>query len=179
MSKGPQKITTATDKEMMYTMYKSGTTLKAIAEQFGLAYITLKKYKKDGKWDERKELDVAKETNLTTSGPGALGKEAYTKILRSCFVLAERTEQRIVKGGEDINPGLLKVLTECIDKLQRLHLFSESGGVTKSETKNLNVKVNYKEMAKLYKEAKEKGEQYDSGKHLKDVINATYEDNDG
>jgi hypothetical protein len=179
--KTPQKVITETEKEMMYTMYRNGATLKAISEEFDLAYVTLKKYKREGGWDERKEIEIAKETKLMEIGPETLAQESYTKVLRACFVLAEQAEQRVLKNGEDINPNLLKLLTDCIDKLQRLHLFSKAGGVNKSESRNLNVntKVDYREMAKIYKEAKKNGEEYDSKKHLEDVINATYEDNDG
>lgn len=176
--KVPQKTITDAEKEAMFALYKNGSTLKEIAEQFNLSYGTLKKYKKAGDWDDRKEIEVAKETKLMTTGPEALAMESYTKVLRSCFVLAERAEQRIIQEGETVNPNLLKTLTDCIDKLQRLHLFSKAGGVNKNENRNVNVKVDYKEMAKIYKKAKENGEEYDSGEHLKDVINATYEDTD-
>lgn len=172
--KVPAKVVSDYDKEVMYKAFKRGISLTDIAEEFGVSYRSLTRYKSLGNWDERKMKELA----IVDAAPIAIAEEAYTKLLKSCWKLADIVERQLVfdesaegDAGARVN---LKMITDCIDKLTRLHLFAQAGGVNQVHVKSETHKIDYAEMAKIYMKAKKEGVDYDAKAHLQDVIDTTY-----
>jgi hypothetical protein len=176
----PTKIPSSYDKEVMYKQWKAGASLKDLSEKWDVNYRTMVKYKNQGKWDERKLKDLTALQERELKGKSvalAVGEDTYTKMLRILHFLADNMENQIIYGVQDENGVTvpIKTLTECIDKLLRLHKFVEHDGVQKSEV--VKRKVDYTELAKLYLKAKKEGLEYDDKGHLEKVINAEYSEN--
>lgn len=174
----PVKVISEGDKEAMYKAYRKGMAMTEIAEEFGLTYRSVIKYKQKGLWDARKEQDLA----ILKATPEQLSVEAYTKVLRTVLKLADIIERQVVLD-ESAEGGPVKVdlktIVECIDKLTRLHLFAKAGGVDQKKKiieKRIH-KIDYAAMAKIYMQAKQQDNlEYDAKAHLRDVIDASYKE---
>ncbi len=168
------KATSDFDKDVMFRLYRSGTTLKDIALQFDLSEKTIQRYKATGGWEERK----LEEALVMKAGPSEASVEAYSKLVRVCWKLANDLEKATLDGDDArTTTANLKTIVDCVDKLTRLHLFAEAGGIDQKNVTTTVVKVDYAEMAKLYSKLKAEGIEYNAKEHLKDVIDAQYKNN--
>jgi rRNA maturation protein Nop10 len=169
------------DLEQMYQEYRRGKTLGSIAEKFNLSDKTVGKYRKELKWDERRAKEVEEKQKLERSEIEDIAKETYSKLLKVTYKLVSDFERYVFDGEEQGSPVPLKVLTEAVEKLTKLHYFAANGGVerTKTETvsRNVHERIDYAELARIHLEAK-KNPQYDEKALLKDVVDASYKKSD-
>lgn len=169
----PSKVVTDTEKEAMYQAFKRNTSLKVIGQEYGVPYRTLMRYKKDGGWVARKAADLA----VMEKPEPVLNVQAYTNIMRVITTLSDKLVKAVVVG--DTSEALtvradLKSLVDCVDKLKRLHIFSEAGGVDRKEIKQTTVKVDYNAIAQMLIDYERKGIKIDDKALVKQVIDTTY-----
>jgi rRNA maturation protein Nop10 len=166
------------DLEQMYQEYRRGKTLTSIAEKFNLSDKTVGKYRKELKWDERRAKELEEKQKLERSEIEDIAKETYAKLLKVTYKLVLDFERYVFDGEEQGSPVPLKILTEAVEKLTKLHYFAANGGVerTKSETvtRNVTEKIDYAALAKIHLETKKLNPDYDQKALIKDVVNATY-----
>jgi hypothetical protein len=166
------------DLEQMYQEYRRGKTLTSIAEKFNLSDKTVGKYRKELKWDERRSKELEEKQKLERSEIEDIAKETYAKLLKVTYKLVSDFERYVFDGEEQGSPVPLKILTEAVEKLTKLHYFAANGGVerTKSETvtRNVTEKIDYAALAKIHLETKKLNPDYDQKALIKDVVNATY-----
>jgi hypothetical protein len=166
------------DLEQMYQEYRRGKTLTSIAEKFNLSDKTVGKYRKELKWDERRSKELEEKQKLERSEIEDIAKETYAKLLKVTYKLVSDFERYVFDGEEQGSPVPLKILTEAVEKLTKLHYFAANGGVerTKSETvtRNVTEKIDYAALAKIHLETKKLNPEYDQKALIKDVVNATY-----
>jgi transposase len=166
------------DQEKMYQRFVRGITLTAIAEEFGISYATIKRYKDKLEWDARKERDLEQKAFLNESEVDTIARETYSKLLKVCYRLVSDLERSVfeVDAEQQARSVPLKTITDAVEKLTKLHYFAQAGGVDKKqiESKHTQVNVDYTEMAKLYMSAKKEGVDYDAKSHLKDVIEGNF-----
>lgn len=166
------------DKEQMYQEFRRGKTLKAIAEKWNISERSVGKYRKDGNWDDKKQRDIEERQKLEKTEVEDVAKETYSKLLKICYKLVSDFEKYVFEGEEQGAPVPLKVLTEAVERLTKLHYFAANGGVerTKTETvsRNVSERIDYAALAKIHLEAKKLNPSYDEKGLLKDVVDASY-----
>jgi hypothetical protein len=170
------------DKEQMYQEYRRGKTLKAIAERFNMTEKSIGKYKKEGQWDEKKERDLQEKQKLEKSEIEDIAKETYSKLLKVVYKLVSDFEKYVFEGEENGRPVPLKVLTDAVEKLTKLHYFAANGGVEKVKSehtvRNVNEKIDYAKLAEVHLKMKRLNPGYDEKALLKDVVDAAYKKKD-
>jgi transposase len=166
------------DQEKMYQRFVRGVTLAAIAEEFGISYATIKRYKDKLDWEERKQRDIAQKAFLDETEIDTIARETYSKLLKVCYRLVSDIERSVfeVDAEQQARTVPLKTITDAVEKLTKLHYFAQAGGVEKriTESKHTQVNVDYAKMAELYMSAKKDGVNYDAKAHLKDVIEGKF-----
>jgi len=170
------------DKEQMYQDFRKGKTLVELAEKWNVSEKSMGRYKKDGKWDERRQREIDEKRSLETIEIEEIAKQTYSKLLKVTYKLVSDFERYVFDGEEQGSPVPLKVLTEAVEKLTKLHYFAANGGVerTKSETvtRNVTEKIDYAALAKIHMESKKLNPGYDEKGLLKDVVDASYKKSD-
>lgn len=170
------------DKEQMYQEYRRGKTLKAIAERFNVNERSVSKYKKEGKWDEKKENDLKEKQKLEKSEIEDIAKETYSKLLKVVYKLVSDFEKYVFEGEENGRPVPLKVLTDAVEKLTKLHYFAANGGVEKVKSehtvRSVNERIDYAKLAEVHLKMKQINPGYDEKALLKDVVDAAYKKKD-
>ena len=170
------------DKEQMYQDFRKGKNLVEIAEKWNCSEKSISRYKKDGKWEERRQKEIEQKKQLETIEVEDIARETYTKLLKVTYKLVSDFENYVFDGEEQGSPVPLKVLTEAVEKLTKLHYFAANGGVerTKTETvsRSVHEKIDYAALAKIHLEAKKSNPQYDQKALLKDVVDASYKKSD-
>lgn len=170
------------DKEQMFQDFRKGKSLVEIAEKWNCSEKSISRYKKDGKWEERRNREIEERKQLETIEVEDIAKETYTKLLKVTYKLVSDFERYVFDGEEQGSPVPLKVLTEAVEKLTKLHYFAANGGVerTKSETvtRNVTEKIDYAALAKIHLEAKKTNPDYNQKALLKDVVDASYKKQD-
>jgi hypothetical protein len=166
----------------MYQEFRRGMSIKAIAEKWNLGEKTINKYKKSFGWEEKRNKELAERQKLEKLEIEDIAKETYSKLLRVTHRLVSNFEAYVFDGEEQGSPVPLKVLTEAVEKLTKLHYFAAAGGVerTKSETvsRNISEKIDYAALAKIHLETKKLNPNYDERGLLKDVVDASYKKSD-
>lgn len=166
------------DKEQMYQEFRRGKSLVAIAEKWNITDRTVSKYRKNDSWDDRKQKELDERQKLEKTEVEDIAKETYTKLLKVTFKLVSDFEKYVFEGEEQGQPVPLKVLTDAVEKLTKLHYFAASGGVerTKSETvtRNVHERIDYAALAKIHLETKKRNPDYDEKALLKDVVDSSY-----
>lgn len=166
------------DKEQMYQEYRRGNSLKAIAEKWNLTEKSLQKYKKDHKWEARKAKDLEEKQMLEKADVEHIARETYSRLLKVVYKLVTDFEKYVFEGEDTGRPVPLKVLTDAVEKLTKLHYFAANGGVerTKSEhtVRNVNERIDYAKLAEIHLKMKELNPGYDERALLKDVVDAAY-----
>jgi len=166
------------DKEQMYQEFRKGMSLKAIAEKWNLNEKSVQKYKKDHKWESRKAKEVEEKQMLDTADIEHIARETYSRLLKVVYKLVTDFEKYVFEGEDTGRPVPLKVLTEAVEKLTKLHYFAINGGVerTKSETtvRNVNEKIDYAKLAEIHLKMKELNPGYDEKALLRDVVDTAY-----
>lgn len=166
------------DKEQMYQEFRRGKTLGAIAEKWNISDRTIGKYKKDNNWEERRQREIDERQKLEKTEVEDIAKETYSKLLKITHRLVTDFERYVFDGEEQGSPVPLKVLTEAVEKLTKLHYFAAAGGVerTKTETisRNVSEKIDYAALARVHLDAKKQDANYDEKALLKDVVDASY-----
>lgn len=166
------------DKEQMYQEFRRGKSLVSIAEKWNIAESTIHKYKKNEKWDERRAREIEERQKLEAVEIEDIAKETYAKLLKVTYKLVSDFEKYVFDGEEQGSPVPLKVLTEAVEKLTKLHYFSVNGGVertkTESVTRNVTEKIDYAALAKIHLEAKKTNPDYNERALVKDVVDASY-----
>lgn len=170
------------DKEQMFQDFRKGKTLVEIAEKWNCSEKTISRYKKDSKWEERRQREIDERKQLETIEIEDIAKETYSKLLKVTYKLVSDFERYVFDGEENGSPVPLKVLTEAVEKLTKLHYFAANGGVerTKTETisRNVSEKIDYAALAKIHLQAKKENPDYDQKALLKDVVDASYKKQD-
>lgn len=166
------------DKEQMYQDFRKGKNLVDIAEKWNCSEKSVSRYKKDGKWEERRQREIDERKQLESIEVEDIARETYSKLLKVTYKLVSDFERYVFDGEEQGSPVPLKVLTEAVEKLTKLHYFAANGGVertkTESITRNVTEKIDYAALAKIHLEAKKTNPGYDERGLLKDVVDSSY-----
>ena len=166
------------DKEQMYQEFRRGKTLGSIAEKWNISDRTIGKYRKDNDWDGKRQREIDERKSLESVEIEEIAKQTYSKLLKVTFKLVSDFERYVFDGEEQGSPVPLKVLTEAVEKLTKLHYFAANGGVertkTESITRNVHERIDYAELAKIHLETKKLNPDYDERGLLKDVVDASY-----
>jgi hypothetical protein len=170
------------DKEQMYQEYRRGNSLKSIAEKWNLTEKSLQKYKKDYKWEARKAKDLEEKQMLEKADVEHIARETYSRLLKVVYKLVTDFEKYVFEGEDTGRPVPLKILTDAVEKLTKLHYFAANGGVerTKSEhtVRNVNERIDYAKLAEIHLKMKQLNPGYDEKALLKDVVDAAYKKNE-
>ena len=149
-------------------LIKQGTPLRDISTKLSRSYTsikTLSKKFKDGYMPgEEPILEVVDSEIFST-------EESLFKSYRNAVILMERALEDAKAGYEIVGENLrripLKTLIDSLEKAGSFYVKMKSKATTVSGT----FRVDYKEMANLYKKNRKDEEYYNSERHMKDLLN--------
>ena len=158
-------------------------SLTELAIKYNRSRNTLTKYKKDGKWDERKEKEDAEIKALVPYVHGLLEKapsevrELSIQDAEVCLNLVLRRYKDALLAGDENTAGIVNSIhkiSSSLEKFQNVEIKKKTGGVTKTEVHVKKETINWDKIIRLSIEAKkEHGESFDESKFLEEAINAS------
>ena len=162
------------DKEIMFGEFIRGSDLKAIASKHGINYRRLLRISNKEDWKDKKALVQSQTTDLAKVDTDTLQNEAITRTLRVLHKIAADTETMLL-AGSDVDQLTVKMniktMVDAIDKLVRLKMHVESGGVEKKEVNVKKQTIDWNQMIEQATEARKKfGEDFNEKEFLAKVI---------
>ena len=159
--------------EAMFQAYKKGYSLKEIADQNQVSTRTMTRLRKDGEWDKRKDteaLTAKRSANLI--GKQELSLNLFNETLELAYELLKGVKEEAIENGFARVP--LKQITDVVDKLVRLQMFMDSGGVSKKQVEVREHKIDWNDMIKATLEAKKDDPNFDDREFVRKAVNKVF-----
>lgn len=122
----------AEQKALIRSRYMQGKTVQQVAEEFDRSDRVIRGYVQKGDWRELRDKAWEDNRSLNLSS-STLGLENFESAMRVINRLSIKIEKAIDENKWEKIPVTLKSWVEAVDKLNRLKLHMDSGGVTHKE----------------------------------------------
>jgi hypothetical protein len=166
-----RKSVTDMDKEVMYHDFCTGMSLVDISKKHDVSYRSIIRYAQEGDWKSRRELQLAGVDEVDLKPSDLLQSEAIDKALRVLHKIATDTEIGLFGGNPELLRTNVKTMVDAIDKLVRLKMHVESGGVDKREVHVKKESMDWNKIIEMsVKAKKEKGDNFDEEEFLRNVM---------
>jgi predicted transcriptional regulator len=174
MSKRNTKLTSE-EKLKILRLRKEGKTAPYIAKELGRSEIAIRRIFAANKKLLKNADEMTSEDLFGDDLDDFSSIEAVQKSLKRSIRLLEQVlndaEQNYVIVDERMRRVPLRTLMDCIEKAVKAQTQLDAKG--KKSTSD--IQVDYKKMAKLYKDSKKDKEYYDSNQHMRDLLNLAHD----
>ena len=166
--KKKSRLTVEEQLEILRLRTEEKMHYKDIAKQVGRSYATVENVVKK----EAEIIELAKKgglfkgdlKNFSIQDAVAVSLKASVRLLEQALTDAEKGYEIVDERRRRVP---LKTLMDCIEKAVKALVQMEN----KKKSNNNSINIDYKEMAKLYVDAKKDKQHYDSEQHMKDLLN--------
>lgn len=118
--------------------FLAGSKLADVARLHRINYRKLRQWKDSENWDELRSLAQQDHEIILNSDQSELLQKSGDEISKALFLMS-RQGVRELQANEDPRQFPIKAITDAIDKLRRLQMFVDAGGVTKNANLNIDV----------------------------------------
>ena len=120
--------------------YFAGFSLVEIEEKYKVNRRTIRGWKDSENWDVLRDEQREAQLEILNSSQSELLKKSGEELAKIIYIYSREGARSVQEEGiEAMRTFPLKALTDAIDKLKRLLMHVESGGVTKSVTAKVDL----------------------------------------
>jgi hypothetical protein len=164
-----KKSLTSIELESMYQAYKKGHMLKDIATQNGVTPRHVSRILDRENWKERKSKELLEDKRANNLvGKEELSVEIFNKNLQIAHEMLR--EAHAIAKTEGYNKVPVKTLTDVVDKLIRLQIFMQSGGIDKKQVEVKSHKIDWNALIKTSIKAKKENSEFNEQEFVKNAI---------
>lgn len=152
--------------------FVDGLSLKDVSKKYNVNYRTVLRYSKKGNWVSKKAA-YNEEVDALEEVPDRIRwqRETIDNTIRSLAEISTMTRDSVLLGRTSEIPMNIKTLTDSLDKLIRLQMFIDAGGVAKSEVSVKKQSIDWNQIIEQsLKAKKQQGSNFDEEAFLRQAI---------